>query len=149
MLGTEIDELMQIWVNLLPEGQDPPFSDHTDLYNIIDTTALGDAPWQSFSINYSSELPKDSNIPPWMLGEYDIWFRDPKVVLQNQIANPDFKDEFDYAPFQKFNDNGEREWKDFMSANWSFQQVVRTFKFPCYIFLIFEATSDLESWTRS
>ncbi|KAH9965583.1 hypothetical protein BJV74DRAFT_869979 [Russula compacta] len=40
-----------------------------------------------------------------MLAEYDVWFRDPKVVLQNQLGNPDFKDEFDYAPFQKFDDN--------------------------------------------
>ncbi|KAH9975649.1 hypothetical protein BJV74DRAFT_862382 [Russula compacta] len=43
-----------------------------------------------------------------MLAEYDVWFRDPKVVLQNQLGNPDFKDEFDYAPFQKFDDNGEQ-----------------------------------------
>jgi hypothetical protein len=131
MPGTEIDELMQIWANTLPAGQDPPFADHNDLYNTIDATILGDAPWQSFSVTYSGELPENGNIPPWMLAEYDVWFRDPKVVLQNQLGNPDFKDEFDYAPFQKFDDNGEREWKDFMSANWGYQQVVHTF---CVIF---------------
>ncbi|KAH9960987.1 hypothetical protein BJV74DRAFT_871953 [Russula compacta] len=57
-----------------------------------------------------------------MLAKYDVWFQDPKVVLQNQLGNPDFKDEFDYAPFQKFDDNGEQEWKDFMSANWGYEQ---------------------------
>jgi hypothetical protein len=74
MPGTEINELMQIWANTLPEDQDPPFADHNNLYNTIDTTILGDAPWQSFSINYSGELPLDGNVPPWMLAEYDIWF---------------------------------------------------------------------------
>jgi hypothetical protein len=59
-----------------------------------------------------------------MLAKYDVWFRDPKVVLQNQLQNSDFKDAFDYAPFQKFGDNGDREWKDFMSTNWGYQQAV-------------------------
>ena len=142
MPGTEIDELLQIWADTLLRDQDhPPFADHNDLYNTIDATILGDAPWQSFSITYSGKLPVGGNIPPWMLGEYDIWFRDPKVVLQNQLANPDFKDEFDYAPFQRFDDHGEREWKDFMSANWVNQQAVRTLL--CYISLLFEIIFDM------
>jgi Plavaka transposase len=132
MPGTEIDELMQIWANMLADGQDPPFADHDDLCNIIDATILGDVPWRSFLITYSGENPEDGNIPPWMLKEYNIWFRDPKVVLQNQLANPDFKGEFDYAPYQKFDNNGEREWKDFMSANWSYQQAMRLTVFPFF-----------------
>ena len=76
MAGTEIDELMQIWAHFLPMGQDPPFTDHDDLYKMIDAIILGDVPWQSFSITYSSQLPQDvnDNIPPWMLAEYDVWF---------------------------------------------------------------------------
>lgn len=125
MPGREIGELMQIWSTTLPAGQDPPFADHNDLYDTIDATTLGDAPWQSFSINYSGECPRNGNIPSWMLAEFDVWFRDPKVVLRNQLKNPDFKDEFDYAPYQRFNDSGEHEWKDFMSANWGYEQAVR------------------------
>ena len=143
MPGTEIDELMQIWANTLPEGQNhPPFADHSDLYNTIDATTLGDAPWQSFSVTYSGELPVDGNIPSWMLSEYDIWFRDPKVVLQNQLRNPDFKNEIDFAPYQKFDDHGEREWKEFMSASWGYQQAVRTFLFR-HILLLFRAVFDM------
>jgi hypothetical protein len=139
MPGTEIDKLMQIISSYLSAGEDPPFADHGDLYNTIDASTLGDAPWQSFSVTYSGELPENTSIPPWMLAEYDVWFRDPKVVLQNQLGNPDFKDEFDYAPFQKFDDNGEREWKDFMSANWGYMQAVCALL--CHIFL-FNAMSD-------
>jgi len=139
MPGTEIDELMQIWSDTLPADQEPLFVDHNDLYNTIDATILGDAPWQSFSTTYSGKLPANGDIPPWMLAEYDVWFRDPKVVLQNQLRNPDFKDAFDYAPFQRFGKNGKREWKDFMSANWGYHQAVCTRL--CCIFL-FDAISD-------
>jgi hypothetical protein len=126
MPGTQIDELMDIWSNTLLAGEDPPFADHADLYEIIDATVVGDAPWQSFSVNYCGDLPED-NVPPWMLADYDVWHRDPRVVLRNQLANADFKGEFDYAPFQKFDDTGKREWKDFMSANWAYKQAVRFF----------------------
>jgi hypothetical protein len=139
MPGTEIDELMQIWANTLPADQEPPFVDHDNLYNIIDATILGDAPWKSFSVTYSGELPVNGDIPAWMLAEYDVWFRDPKVVLQNQLRNPDFKCVFDYAPFQKFDENGDREWKDFMSANWGYQQAVCT---PLCCIFLFDPISD-------
>jgi Plavaka transposase len=139
MPGTKIDELMQIWANTLSAGQDPPFTDRNDLYDTIDTAILGDAPWQSFSVTYGSdgELPiNGSSIPPWMSAEYDVWFQDPKVVLKIQLGNPDFKDEFDYVPFQKFDNNGEHEWKDFLSTNWGCQQAVCTFLHYLYASLV-------------
>ena len=51
---------------------------------------------------------------------------DPKAALEAQLNNPNFKDDIDYALFQKYDTNSEQEWKDFMSANWSYQQVVHT-----------------------
>lgn len=124
MPGKEIDVLMQIWANSLPGNDDPPFANHSDLYATIDATTVGGAPWQSFSISYAGDIPEEREIPPWMLAAYDVWFRDPRLVLQNQLRNPSFKNQFDYAPFQKYNKNGEREWQDFMSANWGYQQAV-------------------------
>jgi hypothetical protein len=64
MPGTEIDKLMQIGANTLPADEDPPFVDHNNLYNTIDATILGDAPWQSFSVTYFGELPVNQDIPP-------------------------------------------------------------------------------------
>ena len=124
MPGTEINELMQIWADTLSDNGDPPFASHADLYATIDATTLGDAPWQSFSVSYTGNYPVAGEIPPWMLASYDVWFRDPRLVLQNQLRNSGFKNAFDYAPFQKFNKKGEREWRDFMSANWGYQQAV-------------------------
>lgn len=123
MPAKQIDDLMQIWASTLSADEDPPFADHGDLYDTIDATTIGDAPWHSFSITYTGERP-EGEVPPWMDTEYDVWYRDPHVVLQNQLGNPDFKCEFDYAPYQRFNDKGQREWKDFMSANWAYKQVV-------------------------
>ncbi|KAH9990721.1 hypothetical protein BJV77DRAFT_1060934 [Russula vinacea] len=111
MPGTEIDKIMQIWANTLPDDCDPPFANHADLYATIDATTLGNAPWQSFSVTYMGTLPEHGEILPWMLTAYD-----------NQLRNPSFKNQFDYTPYQKFNDNGEHEWGDFMSANWAYQQ---------------------------
>lgn len=35
------------------------------------------------------------------------------------LANPDFKESFDYTPYQEFQvDNDERQYKDFMSGDW-------------------------------
>jgi hypothetical protein len=39
-----------------------------------------------------------------MTSEYDVWFQDPQLLIHNIISNPDFKDEFDYAPVQEYSD---------------------------------------------
>ncbi|KAJ7648027.1 hypothetical protein FB45DRAFT_783012 [Roridomyces roridus] len=115
-----IDELLQIWAatNL---HSDPPFADHHDLYDTIDSTNLGHVPWQSFEVSYS--LPVDPTDPtPWKRKPYTVYFRDPRLVLHNQLANPDFKSEIDLAPKRVYAADGTREYEDFMSGNWAWQQ---------------------------
>jgi hypothetical protein len=124
MSNTGIDDLMNIWAATLPANAEPPFANHGDLHAKIDSTTLGDAPWQSFSVSYDGPKPVDGEMPSWMTAEYEVWFRDPRTVLQNQLANPDFHDEIDYAPFQEFGENGERRWQNFMSGNWAYTQAV-------------------------
>ncbi|KAH8978471.1 hypothetical protein EDB86DRAFT_2770690, partial [Lactarius hatsudake] len=45
-----------------------PFSDHTDLYAAIDGLAVGDVPWQSFTVQFNGELGDDidETQPKWM-----------------------------------------------------------------------------------
>ena len=50
-----------------------PFLNHNDLYNTIDSTPLGDVPWQSFSMSYNGQLPED-NILSWMMDTFSVWF---------------------------------------------------------------------------
>ncbi|KAI0644945.1 hypothetical protein C8Q79DRAFT_1054442 [Trametes meyenii] len=118
MSGGKIDELLELWACTLPEGQDPPFANHRHLYNTIDASSQGDAAWQNFSVMYAGAIPQGP-MPSWMVREYDIWFRDPRQVLRDQMGNPDFAGSYDYAPKRVFLANGKRQYKDFMSGDWA------------------------------
>ena len=91
MSTRNIDNLLDLWAaTLLQHGDTPPFANHTDLFNTIDATLLGDIPWQTFSLNYSGEDgEEDPDGPPWMTSTYDVWFRDPHLVVKNMIDNID------------------------------------------------------------
>ncbi|KAJ6629704.1 hypothetical protein B0H10DRAFT_2381236 [Mycena sp. CBHHK59/15] len=120
MSAGAIDELMQNWAARPESAGDPPFADHEDLYNTIDATEIGHVPWESFSVRYNQPIvPGD--VIPWKTQDYIVHFRDPRKVLQQQLANPDFKLEMDFAPKQVFVD-GSREYEDFMSGNWAWRQ---------------------------
>ncbi|KAH7905419.1 hypothetical protein BJ138DRAFT_1118492 [Hygrophoropsis aurantiaca] len=123
MSGGNIDKLMDMWgVNLAPHNAEPPFSNHKDLYKTIDATPLGDVPWKSFAIKYQGEKPS-TNVPPWMDQSFEVWYRDPREVVRNMLANPDYNSEIDYAPYREFNkETSERRWSNFMSGEWANKQ---------------------------
>ncbi|KAH9849165.1 hypothetical protein C2E23DRAFT_737875, partial [Lenzites betulinus] len=120
MSAGHINELMQLWAATLPPGQDPPFANAKDMYDGIDSIPLGDIPWQEFRVTYMGHRP-DDNVPPWMLREYSVWFRCPRRVLHTQVGNPDFAHDIDFAPKQVFRGD-EREYKDFMSGDWAWNE---------------------------
>ncbi|KAG2100144.1 uncharacterized protein F5147DRAFT_747170 [Suillus discolor] len=125
MSAGDIDFVFNLWAaSLAAHGDTPPFTNHTDMYDTIDSTPLGDVPWQSFSSQYNGILPDDpDDIPSWMKSEYDVWFRDPRLLVHNIISNPDFKDEFDYAPLQEYSvSDGAHQFQDFMSGDWCWKQ---------------------------
>ncbi|KAG0692872.1 hypothetical protein DFH29DRAFT_985642 [Suillus ampliporus] len=77
---------------LLNHNDSPPFADHKDLHKVIDATQLGNVPWQ-----YHPE----HDAPPWMDKEYEVWYRDPCLMAHNMLANPTYKGEIDFTPFQE------------------------------------------------
>ena len=109
-------------------GKQAPFHNHSHMHNVIDVTTLGEAPWDHFTFNYNSPLPDNTawndELPSWMTEEHEIWFHDPVTLLENLLANPDFKDEFNYVPYQEHTANGSHQFRDFMSGNWSWQEAV-------------------------
>ncbi len=123
MPGGRIDELMQLWG---ADDHHPLFADHKDLYNCIDAIGVGEIPWQTFSISYTG--PRLSNamgeVPGWMDKHYEVHFRCPRRILQNQIGNPDFAREMDFSPKRVFGKAGKRQYRDFMSGNWAWSQAV-------------------------
>ncbi|OJA21424.1 hypothetical protein AZE42_13339, partial [Rhizopogon vesiculosus] len=71
MSATQINQLLDLWAtSLLRHGDQPPFADYRDLYKTIDSTPLGDVPWENFSIQYTGERPED-DVPPWMDERYE------------------------------------------------------------------------------
>jgi Plavaka transposase len=125
MSASNINALLEIWAaTLVKFGATPPFSNSSDLYSTIDSIPLGDIPWQSFSVKYSEECPIHAPVPEWMTAEYEVWFRDPHLVIKNMIGNPDYKDSFDTAPIQVFDGNGDRKYENFMSGDWAWEEAV-------------------------
>ncbi|KAG1737952.1 hypothetical protein EDB19DRAFT_1984357 [Suillus lakei] len=102
-----IDQLLNIWAASLVQAGSKftLFSDHHDLYKTIDNTPLGDVKWQSFSVKYTGTIP-DEGALPWMEDSHDVWFHDPH--------------DMNLQPYREFaTENDERQWKDFMSGDWS------------------------------
>ncbi|KAF7796680.1 hypothetical protein EIP86_007863 [Pleurotus ostreatoroseus] len=129
MSASRIDELMQLWASTLPPGFRPPFADSGDLYNAIDSIGVGEVPWQCFVVTYTGPRPAE-NVPAWMDAEFEVWFRCPRAILRNQIGNPDFAQEMDYAPKQVYDGNNKRQYKDFMSGNWVWRQANKVAQNP-------------------
>lgn len=114
---------MEIWAETLDEDTDPPFLNKQHLYDTIDAIKLGDAPWQSFTISYDGEsAPSDTT--SWKHEEYEVFFRDPRAVLLNQLSNPDFSTEMDFSAKRVMDDLGNRRYSDLMSGNWAWRQSV-------------------------
>jgi hypothetical protein len=99
-----------------------PFGDVKDLYTVIDEIKEGDAPWDSFVDQWDGEVME--NMAQWKKN-YEVWFRGPLQVMENQISSPDFDGELDYAPKQLWNKAGKRIYTDLMSGNWAWRQAVR------------------------
>lgn len=118
MSAAHIDELMQL-------STDPLYSNHKDPHQTIDKIPYGDVQWESGTITYEGP-PAEGPRPSWMEKEYDIWYRNPLEVVKNLIKNPDFADEFDYAPYHEYVD-GEHRFQHFMSGDWAWRQAVRLY----------------------
>ena len=127
MSGANIDLLMNIWDKFTEETDDTsPFRDHKDLYSTIDSGSLGDIPWEHFKATYTGDIPRTGTIPTWMTTPHEVWYRSPRKVIHDLLANTDFNGEFDYTPYREYShDDNKRRWGDFMSGNWAWEQAVR------------------------
>lgn len=125
MAAGKIDKILGIISRLLAvHGDQPPFIDHKDVYRTIDLIPHG-VPWQCVTFSYEGPRPA-TDIPRWMNSEYEVWFRDSHLLLLDMVKNPDFVDYFDYAPSRRYDENGDRQYENFMSGDWAWKQAVRT-----------------------
>lgn len=62
-----------------------------------------------------------------MLADYDVWYRSPLTILEQQLRNPDFNGDIDYVAKVVTDRNGQHEVCDLMSGQWAWNQSVRLY----------------------
>ena len=77
MLADDINTITGLWTaSLAPHHGSPSYANAKALYDTIDSTPIGDIPWQSFTLNYNSPSPEDlgpnDEILPWTIADYNI-----------------------------------------------------------------------------
>ncbi|KAG1808758.1 hypothetical protein EV424DRAFT_1543334 [Suillus variegatus] len=122
MSAAQIDTLLDLWAaTLIQDNDSPPFTGHRDLYKTIDSTPLGDVAWETFTMSYNGVKPAE-DIPPWMTAKYDVWFRDPHLLVHHMLSNPDFDAEIEYVPYRDYTNNDQCCYKNFFSGDWAWKQ---------------------------
>jgi hypothetical protein len=109
-----------------------PWRNAKEMYATIDTIQVGSLPFKSFPFRYTG--PKPSLPPHWMEQEYELNARNVLDVVREQLATPDFKDQFNYVPYKEFNGKGECIWSNMMSGQWAFMQAVCPFSHFIFFF---------------
>ncbi|KAN0120453.1 hypothetical protein V8E52_004280 [Russula decolorans] len=95
--ASKVNTLLDLWTRSIFEFDAPgPMKNHGELHTLIDSSTLGDVPWQ-----YT----------------YEVWYRNPEIVVSNMLANPDFDGQFDLRPYIDLDKHQKRRWSNVMSGN--------------------------------
>ena len=104
-----------------------PFDNRDDMHAFIDSSVLGDVPWQCLVTTVPEGLGEGA--PSWRRTPHEIWYHDPDSVVSAMLRNPDFQGQFDLRPYVDINANGTRQWSNVMSGNIAWRRSVS--QFPC------------------
>ena len=127
--ASKVDTLLDLWTQSLSEFDAPgPMKDHRELHTLIDSSMLGDVPWQCMVTTFD----KDSNALPWTQMTYEVWYRNPEIVVSNMLANLDFNGQFDVCPYIDLDEHQRRRWGNVMSGNIAWRHSVSRALFLVY-----------------
>ncbi|TEB28157.1 hypothetical protein FA13DRAFT_1633446, partial [Coprinellus micaceus] len=119
--GLDLWMAEQIQVMQSAEGfTPPPWSSTKDLYKTIDAIEDGDVPFERVFFRYSGVI--EENAPSWKTATYELCVRDVRAVVQQQMATPQFKEEFQTAPYRQYDRSGHRIYSNFMSGDWAWRE---------------------------
>ncbi|KAJ7803304.1 hypothetical protein B0H13DRAFT_2244639 [Mycena leptocephala] len=118
MSSKNIDQLLEMWALSMKHEDLGPFQDYKEIYETIDATTVGNTPWKCLQ---TEPLDPSPDTPAWARERYDVWYRDPDVVITNMLDNPDLDGAFDTTPYVRVDAHGKRRWSDFMSANFAWR----------------------------
>ncbi|KAJ2915204.1 hypothetical protein MD484_g5208, partial [Candolleomyces efflorescens] len=57
-----------------------------------------------------------------MTSRFELCVRDTRAVIHDQLANPEFRDSFNSAPYRQFTSSGDRIFSNLLSADWAHRQ---------------------------
>ena len=121
--STNIDTLLELWARSLADvDASAPFRSYQEMHSIIDSSILGDVPWQCMVTGFSENV--DEHSPSWMQTNYEVWYRDPDAVVSMMLNNPDFEGQFDLRPYVEIAADGKRRWNNLMSGNIAWRRCV-------------------------
>ncbi|KAJ3999966.1 hypothetical protein F5050DRAFT_1563996 [Lentinula boryana] len=131
MSQPNIDELMDLWyldIKTRFKGESAPFTNHQELLEMIDSVQDGSAPWQCLETEIDKNITPDA--PEWQKTSYQVWYRNPDIVISNILSNPQFSSTFDYASYIHIGKDGKRRWSDMMSGNFAYGQSTKIYNDP-------------------
>ncbi|RXW11157.1 hypothetical protein EST38_g14698, partial [Candolleomyces aberdarensis] len=101
-----------------PESSESaPWRNAEELYATIDSIQAGGAPFITVYLRYNGPKPS-VNPPSWMTATYELCIRNSRLVLEQQLQNPEFATQFETSPYQQFNSSGDRIFSNLMSGDW-------------------------------
>ncbi|KAN0140196.1 hypothetical protein V8E53_002092 [Lactarius tabidus] len=122
-LATKITEGLNLWSAMAfkhSSSTGAPWKTVKDMYKMIDAIQIGSLLFKTHCLFYKG--PKLSTPLRWMEEVYELDARNFLAIIQDQLAMSNFKGQFDYVPYQEFNNKGEHIWSNLMSLQWAFKQ---------------------------
>jgi len=94
------------------------------MYESIDSISVGGVSWTTYELSYNG--PRPVGTPPrWMLETYELNLRDILSVFEEQLTSKEFDGQFEYVPYEEYDQAGSRVYSNLMSGNWAFHEAVR------------------------
>ena len=103
-----------------------PWKTPKDMYETIDSIPVGGVSWTTHELAYDGPQPTGV-VPLWMQESYELNVRDIISVFDEQLDSKEFDGQFEYTPYEEYDQQGSRVYSDLMSGNWAFREAVRVF----------------------
>ena len=109
-----------------------PWRNAKDMYDTIDSIQVGAVGWTTYRLSYGGPLPTGT-VPRWMQETYELNVRDVLAIFEEQLASKEFDGQFEYTPYEEYDENGSRIYSNFMSGSWAFREAVSIFMSCFYL----------------
>ncbi|KAH8977840.1 hypothetical protein EDB86DRAFT_2816711 [Lactarius hatsudake] len=126
--AADVQQGLDLWrATVLMYQADPdscdgvPWKSATEMYGTIDSIPVGGVSWTTYQLSYSGPQPTGT-LPQWMQEMYELNVRDVLSVFEEQLALKEFDGDFEYTPYEEYNEMGSCVYSNLMSGIWAFRE---------------------------